>query len=72
MLENLNKIAFVGAGNMAQAIINGLIQKGLSPERIFASARSEETRNAVASKYGVQTGSNIEASNPGGFFYTIN
>lgn len=36
MLEN-KRLAFIGAGAMAEAIISGLIKSGLSPQNIFAS-----------------------------------
>ncbi len=46
---------------MAQAIIDGLIRSGMSAEKIFASDRSEEARKNIADKYGISSGSNIDA-----------
>ena len=40
-------IAFIGAGNMAGAIIRGLIRKGYPPEQIRASAPSLENLRAL-------------------------
>ncbi|WP_409308006.1 pyrroline-5-carboxylate reductase [Pectobacterium sp. B1J-3] len=47
------KIAFIGAGNMAQAIIAGLIEGGYPAHQISVCAPSEKNRDALAAKYGV-------------------
>lgn len=50
------KLAFVGAGNMAEALIRGLLQSGeAKPGEIAASDISEARRTHVASAYGVRT-----------------
>ena len=36
-----NTVAFIGAGNMAQAMIKGLIEGGIPPHNIMASNRSD-------------------------------
>lgn len=41
-------IGFVGAGNMAQALISGILAKGLSPDRILASDPSQSCRDTLA------------------------
>ena len=51
------KICFVGAGNMANAIIGGLVQQGLSANNIIASAPSEEHLAQIKANWGVQTSS---------------
>lgn len=61
MLHTLKKIAFIGAGNMAQAIINGLIKADIKPDTIFASDRSESARLNISSRFEVLTGSNRDA-----------
>lgn len=49
------KIAFIGAGNMAQAMIGGIIRNGLvSKDNIIATAASKKTIDKVSSEYGVQ------------------
>lgn len=49
------RIGFIGAGKMAEALIGGLISKGVfGPEEISACAPSEATRNHVSSTYGVR------------------
>lgn len=47
------KIAFIGAGNMAQAIIAGLIDKGYPARNISVCAPSGTHRDALAARYGV-------------------
>ena len=48
------KLAFIGAGNMAQAMIGGIIRNGLlSPQEIIATAASQQTIDKVTAEYGV-------------------
>lgn len=47
VLDN-KKISFIGGGNMAQALISGLIACGVKPELITVSAPSAETREQYA------------------------
>lgn len=50
------KIGFIGSGNMAQAIIGGMIDSNLvSKDNIYATAVSDKTINLVKEKYGVNT-----------------
>ena len=51
-------IVFVGAGNMAEAIVSGLLKEKLySPEEVFMTDISEERLTQLFSKYGVSTSS---------------
>lgn len=52
---NNTRLAFIGAGNMAQAIIGGLIAKGYAASRISASATRQETLDKVAGQFGIVT-----------------
>lgn len=53
------KIGFIGAGNMAAAILGGMLKKELcKPEEIMVSRRSKEALNKLQEKYGVQTTTN--------------
>jgi len=47
MQENQTRIGFIGGGNMAQAIIRGLLEAGHMPERLLVSDPSEKQRNAL-------------------------
>jgi pyrroline-5-carboxylate reductase len=48
-------IAFLGAGNMAEALVRGLLHDGRVPaQRIIATARREERARELAAAYGVR------------------
>ena len=42
-MNNIRRLAFIGGGNMAAALISGLTKRGLQPKRMVV-ARSEERR----------------------------
>jgi pyrroline-5-carboxylate reductase len=47
-------LAFIGAGNMAQAIMGGLIAQGYPPERIWGTGRDQSRLDAVRDRWGIQ------------------
>jgi pyrroline-5-carboxylate reductase len=50
------RIGFVGAGNMAEALIRGLTSAGVAESRqIIAAEPREERRAELSSRYGIQT-----------------
>lgn len=50
------KVGFIGCGNMASAIISGLINKAeISADKIIASDASEATLSSKSEKYGIVT-----------------
>lgn len=51
-MNNIN-ISFIGAGNMANSIIGGLIAHGMPSKNIFASDPSEQNLNSVVQRYGI-------------------
>lgn len=57
-------IGFVGAGNMAEAMIRGLLRgEVFKPKQIVASAPRDERRNELAHQYGIRaTADNAEAA----------
>lgn len=55
-------ICFIGAGNMAQSLIGGLIASGYNKQNITATDPTQEQRDSVTAKFGIQCfGDNIEA-----------
>ena len=58
------KLGFIGCGNMAKAILGGILKKQLvAPQEIIASALHEETLQQASDTYGIQTTtSNLEAA----------
>lgn len=51
------KIGFIGLGNMATAMIGGILGTGIcKPEDIIGSAKTESTAKRVAEKFGIVTG----------------
>lgn len=47
------RIAFLGAGNMAQALIGGLIAGGHSPARLIAADPDRRQRETVSARHGI-------------------
>jgi pyrroline-5-carboxylate reductase len=56
------KLAFIGGGNMASAIIGGLIKQGLSPSHVAVVEPFAEARARLLAQYGVQTQEHADAS----------
>jgi pyrroline-5-carboxylate reductase len=49
-----DKIAFIGGGNMASAIIGGLIKQGLPAANVAVVEPYEEARKKLSSQFGIQ------------------
>jgi len=49
-----SSICFIGAGNMAQSLIGGLIASGYDKSSIFATDPTAEQRDAVTQTFGIQ------------------
>jgi pyrroline-5-carboxylate reductase len=56
------KIAFIGGGNMAAALIGGLIKRGVAADGLYAIDVNEEVRARAAQQFGVHTGAAIDAT----------
>ncbi len=57
-MKDLRPIAFLGAGNMARAIISGLIKAGYPASLITAVNRTEEKNQALSREFGINTSTN--------------
>jgi pyrroline-5-carboxylate reductase len=56
------KIAFIGGGNMAAALIGGLIKRGVQPSDIYAVDINDEARERTAKQFGIATGAAVDAT----------
>jgi len=55
-------IAFVGAGNMAEALIKGLIgSRKVSLEQLIVCARRPERAAAVGQRHGIRSAANAQS-----------
>lgn len=57
----MNKIVFIGAGNMSGAIIDGMLSAGTPPASLWTTNRSEDARAAWAAKGVNASADNIQA-----------
>ena len=48
-------LGFIGAGNMASAIISGLLSEGYPPQKIWATDTSEDRLQQLKSEWGIHT-----------------
>ena len=54
-MHDIRKLSFIGGGNMAAALIGGLIRRGIAPGHLVASDPSEEQLARLASQFAVRT-----------------
>src|SRR5688572_10693624 len=54
-MELTRTIGFVGAGNMAEALIRGLLRGGVAPDRVGASGPRPERMSELATRYHIFT-----------------
>lgn len=52
-MNNLRKLAFIGGGNMAAALIGGLTKRGLPRERIVVADPSREQQGRLERSFGI-------------------
>jgi pyrroline-5-carboxylate reductase len=64
-MHNIRKLAFIGGGNMAAALISGLTKRGLPAERVVVADPSQDQLQRLVSSYGVQTAPDNAAAVPG-------
>jgi pyrroline-5-carboxylate reductase len=56
------KIAFIGGGNMASALIGGLIKRGAAPGDLHVVDPGDEARARVAGQFGISTSAVIDST----------
>ena len=49
------KVGFIGAGNMASALISGIINAGFKPENITASSPGKDQLDSLSDTFGINT-----------------
>ena len=54
------KVGFIGAGNMASAIISGMITAGFKPKNIIASAPTKSHLKSLSDTFGINTSTDNE------------
>jgi pyrroline-5-carboxylate reductase len=64
-MNEIGKIGFIGAGNIAAALIGGLISRGLAPERIVVSDPDPAQCDKLARDHGVGIASDNAAAAAG-------
>lgn len=51
----MRRVAVIGAGNIGEALLSGLVKSGFDPEKIIATNRSPERSAELRERYGVRT-----------------
>ncbi len=54
-MNNIRRLAFIGGGNMAAALIGGLIKRGLAGERVVVADPSRDQLSRLVRDFGVRT-----------------
>ncbi len=61
MISLPKSVGTIGAGNMAEAILRGLLRAGMGPEQLLASDLDADRRDALARELGIRTtGENLD------------
>ena len=53
MSSSLDKVGFIGTGNMATAIIKGLIENGVNSKYVYAYDIDSEKLNKISKEYNI-------------------
>jgi pyrroline-5-carboxylate reductase len=55
-------IAIIGAGQMGEALLSGLLRAGIAPSGLIAAVRREERGRALRDSYGIEVTNAVEAT----------
>ncbi len=62
-MDNIRRLAFIGGGNMAAALIGGLTRRGLPGDRVVVAGPSQEQLHRLVREFGIRTAAdNIAAA----------
>lgn len=62
-MTNDVRLGFIGSGNMAQALLKGILDSGVTrPEAIWASDKQQEQLDRLRAECGIHTGANVEVA----------
>ena len=61
-MNNIRRLAFIGGGNMAAALIGGLTKRGLSRERIVVADPSREQLERLSRDFGITAAADNETA----------
>src|ERR1700736_3613494 len=53
-MNNIRRLAFIGGGNMAAALIGGLTKRGLAPARVAVAGPNREQLQRLVRDYGIE------------------
>ena len=59
-MNNIRRLAFIGGGNMAAALIGGLTKRGLPSERVVVADPSQDQLSRLVREYGVRAAAEAE------------
>ena len=54
-MNNIRRLAFIGGGNMAAALIGGLTKRGLPSERVVVADPSSDQLQRLVRDFGIKT-----------------
>jgi pyrroline-5-carboxylate reductase len=61
-MNNIKRLAFIGGGNMAAALVSGLSKRGLPPQRMVVADPNQEQLLRLVRDYGVETAADNAAA----------